>query len=492
MNRIFKTTIIIIAILILTASASFAQYNDTVEAKEIIRDLQRNKKIEIKNSVIVGDLYFIDSVKPELTDYKDNKEVYVSTIEPSITFENCLFKDNVSTTGTFDNEYTIIKNTFKIINSVVEGHANFSYTTFKKDFILVDTAFKKEAYFEQSYFEDIVDLMGTTVKNKKPQIDNVKNLTGEDVMNLIKKSKPVEFNKIVVYGDIDFTKLNDNVVDSALNFQDMIFKGSIIAGGGKGFTFKKDVMFKRCVFEKNVDISNSHFLAKVSFESSKFNGDLIIDDALFEEEARFTGANFSVKDYNFKKATFIKGYEYDVALTGLQTTRTRRTEGDESNEPSIVDADDFIKDMIGNKVEGYENLTIEGNIDFLEIAEAISEKEGVIERKIYFRKVIFNGNVRFGSKSQGGVFENLVIFEKCTFEGNVNFANVLFKEATSFVGSIFNREVNFHSAVFDSDAIFDKTKFNGENPPNFEDAEFKDDVSFEQSTYNGEPYRPNQ
>jgi hypothetical protein len=493
MNRAYKTikmTIIILVLIVLTVSSGFAQYNNTIEASEIIKDLGRNKKIDIKNSVIVGDLYFIDAVKPEVVKGEDNEPTYVSTIKSSIRFSDCLFKGNLSTTGIFEDEYTIMKNSFTLENCVIEGNANFSYTTFKDEVFVLFTEFKKEAYFEQVEFESIVDFWDTTVKGKEIAYDIVDSLSSIEIMNKIKQGKDLEASNAVVYGDIDLTsiQLSNNQVKSKISFDNVIFRGSIIAGGKNGYTFQKGITMEECLFDKDVDFSNSHFMDKVSFRKSQFNSLLIIDGALFEEEAFFDDTMFTKKQVNLASATFIRGYSFNKSYMRKHST-VRRTETSSEEAKEGLSIDEFY-DILKNENEGIiEDLIVKDDIFFLEFFEKYNDKT-IVEKPLKFRKVRFLGEVVFSSKSEYIQFKSILIFEKCVFEKGVDFSEVVFEDIASFVGSVFMGEVKFEDASFESKAIFDNTEFNGEIPPDFTGVSFNGEVSFEGSTYLGEPYKP--
>lgn len=155
-----------------------------------------------------------------------------------------------------------------------------------------------------------------------------------------------------------------------------------------------------------------------------------------------------------------------------------------------VKAKDIIKDINKGKNIFYENVTINGDLDFTEIKDTEREDlkiyrsyinssiifincefEGKVtsykKERGYIYKTMFQRNVSF----KGSVFNKVVRFRNTQFMGNANFRNVKFKSDVSFRGvqflgkavfknTTFNKTVNFRNSIFSGSVTFDKADFN--------------------------------
>lgn len=139
---------------------------------------------------------------------------------------------------------------------------------------------------------------------------------------------------VTITGDLDFTRLNDREetqkggrgnqqqwkyhVRNSLSFVDCTFEGDVwgfrIEGEEKSgkwtkngpahmADFHKDVLFKNCTFEEDVNFKYSGFLENADFPNAEFEEYAGFKYTKFNEDADFSGSKFD-GDANFKYTDF--------------------------------------------------------------------------------------------------------------------------------------------------------------------------------------------
>ena len=121
-------------------------------------------------------------------------------------------------------------------------------------------------------------------------------IKAEEILEKIEQGKPVEYENVIIYGDLDLHRLdlpfNKNklkIIKSIIKIEYSVIKG--------------DVFFDHAAFFGLVDFDGTTFTNAANFSGSHFQGDAGFSDAQFQGEANFTRAHFAI-DANFSRAKF--------------------------------------------------------------------------------------------------------------------------------------------------------------------------------------------
>jgi len=127
-------------------------------------------------------------------------------------------------------------------------------------------------------------------------VDNLLMIKAEEILEKIEKGKPVEYENVIIYGDLDlhqldlpFNKNKQKIIKSIIKIEYSVIKG--------------DVFFDHSAFFGLVDFDGTTFTKAANFSGSHFQDDAGFSDALFQGEANFTRAHFAI-DANFSRAKF--------------------------------------------------------------------------------------------------------------------------------------------------------------------------------------------
>jgi len=127
-------------------------------------------------------------------------------------------------------------------------------------------------------------------------VDSLLMIKAEEILEKIEKGKPVEYENVIIYGDLDLHRLdlpfNKNklkIIKSIIKIEYSVIKG--------------DVFFDHAVFSGLVDFDGTTFTKAANFSGSHFQEDAGFSDAEFQVEANFTRAHFAI-DANFSRAKF--------------------------------------------------------------------------------------------------------------------------------------------------------------------------------------------
>ncbi|MFZ3148957.1 MAG: pentapeptide repeat-containing protein [Methanothrix sp.] len=127
-------------------------------------------------------------------------------------------------------------------------------------------------------------------------VDSLLMIKAEEILEKIEKGKPVEYENVIIYGDLDlhqldlpFNKNKLKIVKSIIKIEYSVIKG--------------DVFFDHAAFSGLVDFDGTSFTEAANFSGSHFQEDAGFSDAQFQREANFTRAHFAI-DANFSRANF--------------------------------------------------------------------------------------------------------------------------------------------------------------------------------------------
>jgi hypothetical protein len=127
-------------------------------------------------------------------------------------------------------------------------------------------------------------------------------VSADDILRKIQMNEPVDYQGVIVEGNLDLSKLKVSVVSSPIKITDSQIKGS--------------VLFNGILFKKALNFKGTEFLGKVDFSTSIFAVDSDFQDTVFIERANFANSRFD-DDANFYEANFTKeGYFYGSEIKG--------------------------------------------------------------------------------------------------------------------------------------------------------------------------------
>lgn len=127
-------------------------------------------------------------------------------------------------------------------------------------------------------------------------VDSLLMIKAEEILEKIEKGKSVEYENVIIYGDLDLHRL-----DLPLNKKRLkIIKSSIKI---EYSVIKGDVFFDHACFSGLVDFDGTSFTQSANFSGSSFQGDAGFSDAEFKGLANFSRASFAT-EANFSRTKF--------------------------------------------------------------------------------------------------------------------------------------------------------------------------------------------
>lgn len=156
-------------------------------------------------------------------------------------------------------------------------------------------------------------------------------ISADKIIAQLNDGVDVSLTGVTITGDLDFTRINDREetqkggrgsqqqwhynVRNSLSFVDCTFEGDVwgfrieeknrwgMTGPAHMADFHKDVLFKNCKFEEDVNFKYSHFLQKGDFPKAVFEEYAGFKYTKFDESADFHGIEVD-GDANFKYTDF--------------------------------------------------------------------------------------------------------------------------------------------------------------------------------------------
>lgn len=248
--------LLIIFVIALTIPA-LARAGDTVDARDIIQEIDNGTSVHYKDIEIVGDLD-LSTIKDITTNSMDlgfNTRSFSCHVRSKVEFINCTFQ------GKFIAYYSN-NNLFKneVYNAVFHESAVFSGCKF-----LDDAAFKYVKFHESADF------------------------------------KNTEFNRDANFKYTEFQEEN--------SFQKARFQRE---ANFKFTKFKAQASFNSAFFRKDANFKYTDFREGVLFENAEFNGDANFKYTKFPNGVNFSDATFK-KEVNFKYTKFSEPAKFDGA-----------------------------------------------------------------------------------------------------------------------------------------------------------------------------------
>jgi len=127
-------------------------------------------------------------------------------------------------------------------------------------------------------------------------VDSLLMIKAEEVLEKIERGRPVEYENVIIYGDLDLhlldlplAKNKRKIIQSTIKIEYSVIKG--------------DVFFDHAVFSGLVDFDGTKFTGAANFSGSLFSEDAGFSESEFEGLAGFSRAHFAT-EANFSRARF--------------------------------------------------------------------------------------------------------------------------------------------------------------------------------------------
>ena len=137
-------------------------------------------------------------------------------------------------------------------------------------------------------------------------VDSLLMIKAEEIHKKIEEGKPVEYENVIIYGDLDLHRLdlplNKNkrkIIKSIIKIEYSVIKGNVFFDHSD---FSGLVDFDGTVFHQAANFSDSFFQEDAGFSESQFQGEANFSRANFATEANFSRARFN--DADFGRASF--------------------------------------------------------------------------------------------------------------------------------------------------------------------------------------------
>ena len=148
--------------------------------------------------------------------------------------------------------------------------------------------------------------------------DNLLMIKAEEVLEKIEEGKPVEYENVIIFGDLDLYRIDlpvnkdkRRIISSIIKIEYSTIKGDVFFDRS---SFSRLVDFDGTVFTKATNFSDSQFCEDAGFSEAQFQGEANVSRAEFMTEANFSRAKFS-GDAEFGGSNFHKNLNLASAKT---------------------------------------------------------------------------------------------------------------------------------------------------------------------------------
>ncbi len=223
----------------------------TINASDIMSDIKKGKNISYKNITIDGtlDFTFMDDALPNLPKRRrwwngNGSNEIKKRINVAISFENCIFTDNVLAYIPDESGYTFTASFYDDVT--------FKHCTFEKKAMFKYSKFDRKAIFKETKFED-----DSTFKY-------------------------AEF-----YSEVTFT---NTLFSEVSTFKFAIFKNNVSFANA---TFKDSAIFKYTKFKEGVSFRNTHFEEDLNLKYTVVRGSFDITNMKvgYDIDSKYTSIN---------------------------------------------------------------------------------------------------------------------------------------------------------------------------------------------------------
>jgi len=288
-----------------------------------------------------------------------------------------------------------------------------------------------------------------------PGEEHVHEVSAQEILSQINDDRSVDYEKIVLVGDLDLSSLDERV-PRAIKIINSRIKGKIIA---KETVFEGRVDFSNTTFEKEACFLDSSFRDRAYFDGARFCGPCNFSLAEFSNTGAFDGAQFAgPADFNY--ASFDRVASFARArFQGVSTFY-------------LVGFNGIYVDFAGAVF--YQNVSFESS-KFIAYA---SFERCRFDKTADFHMTQFGDSLALNDAHFGGpvsfirsqlykeawfyndVFLGPAEFKNARFDGPSYFGNCKFRGLAGFTSSNFDGPSNFSNSQFCSDLDMNGTRIN--------------------------------
>jgi len=290
--------------------------------------------------------------------------------------------------------------------------------------------------------------------------EEMKMVKVEEIYEKIDNSQPVQYNHVIIIGDLNLTKLYLPIDQNG---------NKIVASS---------IQIKNSVFEANLDFEDSVFLESIDFEGSTFRENAQFSGAQVDGSATFENVQFE-KDASFYKSKFKNTANFNTVEFGGDVT-FHDVEFDD-------DARFYESNFQGDATFDGSNFNGKAYFDGAQFNSYVNFGEVLFGKDVSFYQTKFDWNANFSSAKFGGMsyfegayFAKNANFENAEFDRYVNFNSVRFEEDAVFKGTQFNRDSYFTGTEFGGNLNLDNAHFSALQ---IEWAAIKDHLLYNDATY---------
>ena len=289
----------------------------------------------------------------------------------------------------------------------------------------------------------------------------------KEILNKIRYGEPVEYDHIIIKGDLRLDQLgltvryinrteqelklglpenmisvpssirvNDSRIDGAVYFNNAIFLGAVDFSRSQ---FNDEAYFGTSQFDGYANFGFSRFLSEASFEDSQFKSYVNFWFSKFGGDAVFKGCRFD-RIVSFRESQF-------ESYANFWRSQFNR--------------DVIFRNARFNEDASFEDTQFKGHADF-----RYSQFDGgaylmhsCFNNVTDFSEAYFNGAASF----KDSLFNDDAHFDNSQFENNADFRNSQFSDHADFNCSCFNRSADFTLSRFDKTLDYTGTEYKNLN-----------------------------
>lgn len=248
-----------------------------------------------------------------------------------------------------------------------------------------------------------------------------------EILDKIQKGEPVEYDGVIIEGDLDLSKLD-------------------LPKENENFLVNSNIIIRKSRIKGDVIFANTIFKRAIIFESTQFDR-IAIFQAQFRGIAYFNYAQFS-RDADFSRAVF----------TRLATFLGAMFKGNVHFEDATFSENAYFNDAAFRENADFTHATFSRYAEFL---------SAIFSRDAYFNHVTFSGDADINHAT----FRGYAAFKESRFNENAAFNKATFIKDARFEGATFSGSANFWRATFGKDAYFEGATF--EHELNIQDVALK-------------------
>jgi len=302
-------------------------------------------------------------------------------------------------------------------------------------------------------------------------------ILASEVLYKIKNGLPVEYENVIIRGDLDLSELGlqtrqYRLTDESGNPGDIyyvyIVDSPIMIENSK---ISGNLFLQDCIFQGSFSIWNTTINGTTIFYNSEFSQIASFTGSYFDKDSNFNGAIFR-HDASFGEVEFNSGAEFtDALFEGYADFSSTTFNGfADFGNARFLRNDESSEEVMPLMPTTTGPIIIRGT--------PTSDEAGMSEKYIRFSKARFNGNAYFNEVD----FDRDVYFNEAQFKGIADFGGSRFYNFANFNKSTYDKYAYFSNCIFEKEAYFSNIQFNEDAL--FKLVMFKDKLHLDMSKYN--------